>query len=167
MTTANPAGHPAGTLTHAPILIWVAGRCFPNPGAGSFAWIARDPYGTEAEGSRPSLTQTTNSRTVIAAALNALQALPGPSTATVHTDSEYLQLGAERRAADWQAFGWRNKEGKPVPNSDLWERLMAAAAPHTITWVWVGKRSGDPMMARVGALANKARANRAQLTAQG
>lgn len=172
MTNNDLAGSPAGTPTHAqfasgaaPVLISIAGRCRPNPGPGSYAWIARHPDGAEVEGSGPSLTQTTSIRMAMAAAITALEKLQEPSTAIVQTDSEYLQINMERRVVDWQASGWRTKKGQPVANKDLWERLLAAAAPHEITWVWIGKDADNATSARVGSLADKALANRARLAA--
>ncbi len=79
--------------------------------------------------------QTTNNRMELTAALEGLRALTRPTALTIHPDSSYLEeaftkgwLGA------WQRNGWKTGAKKPVKNQDLWERLLAAAAPHTITW---------------------------------
>ena len=43
---------------------------------------------------------------------------------------------------------------------DLWRRLLDAAKPHQIDWLWVRGHSGDPMNDRVDALATAARIDR-------
>ena len=45
---------------------------------------------------------------------------------------------------------------EPVKNVDLWKRLLAAAAPHTISWFWVKGHSGMPQNERCDALATAA-----------
>lgn len=40
---------------------------------------------------------------------------------------------------------------------DLWQRLLAAAAPHAIEWRWVRGHAGDAMNERADRLASAAR----------
>src|SRR5205807_7095983 len=47
----------------------------------------------------------------------------------------------------------KTADNKPVMNRDLWERLVAAAAPHDVEWVWVRGHSGHVENERVDALA--------------
>jgi ribonuclease HI len=52
---------------------------------------------------------------------------------------------------------WRNAAGDPVANLDLWQRVLAAAAPHEIEWTWVRGHAGDAMNERADRLATEAR----------
>jgi len=52
---------------------------------------------------------------------------------------------------------WRNAAGDPVANMDLWRRILAAAVPHKIEWLWVRGHSGHPENERCDALATFAR----------
>ena len=57
------------------------------------------------------------------------------------TDSQYVKQnrdGCRALASQWL----RTADRKPVKNQDLWERLVAAAAPHRIAWHWTRGHSG-------------------------
>ena len=59
------------------------------------------------------------------------------------SDSEYLIKGMSEWVKDWQARGWKRKAG-PVENLELWQKLVQAAAGHTVTWRWVRGHTGHP-----------------------
>jgi ribonuclease HI len=135
--------------------IWTDGGCKPNPGPGGWAAILvfkgteRELSGGEAD--------TTNNRMELTAAAEALAALTRPCEVVVHTDSEYLKNGNTRWHTGWVRKNWRNASGDPVKNMDLWKRILDAAKPHTIEWVWVRGHSGDRMNERADVLATAAR----------
>jgi ribonuclease HI len=134
---------------------WTDGGCKPNPGPGGWAAILR--YGTaekELSGADPA---TTNNRMELTAACAALEALTRPCKVVVHTDSEYVRNGITRWHAGWVRRNWRNAAGDPVANMDLWQRLLAAAAPHAVEWRWVRGHAGDAMNERADVLATLAR----------
>ena len=139
----------------APVEIWTDGGCKPNPGPGGWAAVLRF-RGVERElcGAEPA---TTNNRMELTAAAAALEALKRPAVVIVHTDSEYVKNGITRWHTGWVRKNWRSAAGDPVKNYDLWQRLLAAAAPHSITWLWVRGHSGDAMNDRVDRLATQAR----------
>jgi ribonuclease HI len=100
---------------------------------------------------------TTNNRMELTAAIRALEALKKPGTsARVYTDSQYVIKGIEEWVGGWKARGWKTADKKPVKNQDLWERLDALAAQHSLEWHWVKGHSGIPGNERVDALANRA-----------
>jgi ribonuclease HI len=108
----------------------------------------------ELSGAEP---MTTNNRMELTAAIRALEALKKPGTsARVYTDSQYVIKGIEEWVGGWKARGWRTADKKPVKNQDLWERLDALAAQHSLEWHWVKGHSGIPGNERVDALANRA-----------
>ncbi len=98
-------------------------------------------------------TLTTNNRMELMAAIAALEALTGPCTITLYTDSRYVQQGICDWMPNWVRRKWKTAGGGAVKNQDLWERLHAATLPHRIDWRWVKGHSGDPDNERVDGLA--------------
>jgi ribonuclease HI len=103
---------------------------------------------------------TTNNRMELTAAAAALETLKRPCRVVLHTDSEYVRNGITRWHTGWVRKNWRNAAGDPVANMDLWQRLLAAAKPHTIEWRWVRGHAGDVMNERADVLATRARQER-------
>ncbi|RZA19110.1 MAG: ribonuclease HI [Lysobacteraceae bacterium] len=127
------------------------GACLGNPGPGGWAallrWrgIEREVAGGEAD--------TTNNRMELMAAISALETLKEDCDAILHTDSQYVRRGITEWMPNWVRRGWKTAGGDPVKNRDLWERLHAAAAKHSVEWRWVKGHSGDPDNERVDQLA--------------
>lgn len=123
------------------------GACLGNPGPGGWAALLRT------RGKERLLTggtaATTNNRMELMAAISALEALTRPCRVTVTTDSQYVMQGIQQWVPRWQARGWRTADNKPVKNQDLWERLVAAGAVHTVEWRWVRGHCGHAENERV------------------
>ena len=128
------------------------GACKGNPGPGGWGALLRSK-GQERElwGGE---TLTTNNRMELTAAIEALKALTKPCAVTLSTDSVYLRDGITKWVHGWQRNGWRTADKKPVKNADLWQALLAAAAPHTIDWQWVKAHNDHPENERADMLAN-------------
>jgi ribonuclease HI len=88
------------------------------------------------------------------AAIRGLQALRRPSTVDIYTDSSYLREGITRWVHAWKQNGWKTADKKPVKNDDLWQELLAAAAPHHVGWHWVRGHAGHPGNERADRLAS-------------
>jgi ribonuclease HI len=135
--------------------IWTDGGCKPNPGPGGWAAILRTSrHERELSGGA---SQTTNNRMELTAAAEALEALTRACRVRLHTDSEYLRNGITRWHTGWVRRNWRNAAGDPVANMDLWRRILDAARPHDIEWLWVRGHAGDVMNERADVLATRAR----------
>ena len=134
--------------------IWTDGGCKGNPGPGGWAAIlvAR---GTEKELSGGEAT-TTNNRMELTAAIAALEALTRSCSVALHTDSQYVRDGITQWLGNWKRRNWRTADKKPVKNVDLWQRLDAASARHTVDWRWVRGHAGDEMNERADKLATAA-----------
>jgi ribonuclease HI len=144
-------------------VIYTDGACSRNPGPGGWGVVLR--YGTvvkELHGSDP---LTTNNRMELTAAIQALEALTRPVTVTLYTDSRYVLDGITKWLPGWQRNGWRTSGRQPVKNVDLWQRLVAAMAPHEVTWRWVKGHNGDPGNERADELARLGIAETASLGA--
>nr|WP_286193496.1 ribonuclease HI [Boseongicola sp. H5] len=132
------------------------GACSGNPGPGGWGalLIARDGARIlktrELKGGE---ADTTNNRMELLAAIHALEALDRPSTLTVITDSAYVKGGITAWLHSWKRNNWRTATKKPVKNEDLWRRLDAANARHSVTWEWVKGHAGHPENERADALA--------------
>jgi ribonuclease HI len=93
----------------------------------------------------------------VTAVIRALEALPGP--VHVMSDSTYVvNCFRQRWWEGWLRRGWRNSQGKPVANRDLWEVLLALVleGDRPITFEWVKGHSGDAMNDLVDLMAVEA-----------
>jgi ribonuclease HI len=140
----------------SPYEIWADGACSGNPGPGGWGAVLRAPTGRLLDLSGAA-HDTTNNQMELTAAFAALERLSKPSCVTLYTDSEYVQKGMTEWMPGWLKRRWKNAQGKPVANRELWERLQAAESRHAVTWVWVRGHAGDAMNERADQLAGAAR----------
>jgi len=130
-------------LASALTTVYTDGSCLGNPGPGGWAWAVPDgPYESGAD------PQTTNQRMEVTAVVRALSALlPGARGGLlVRSDSAYVvNCFLQRWWAGWQRRNWRNSQGKPVANRDLWEQLLPLALDPNVSvrFEWVKGHSGD------------------------
>lgn len=131
--------------------IYTDGACSGNPGPGGWGVLLRNG-GTETElcGGEPA---TTNNRMELLAVIEALRSFTQPVQARVYTDSQYVQKGISEWIHSWKRRGWKTAGKEPVKNEDLWRRLDALAATHTVEWRWVRGHNGHPENERADALA--------------
>lgn len=133
------------------IEIYTDGACSGNPGPGGWGVLLRiHENETELCGGEAA---TTNNRMELLAVIEALQSLTEPMEALIYTDSQYVQKGISEWIHSWKRRGWKTTSNQPVKNEDLWRRLDALAASHTIEWRWVKGHAGHPDNERVDALA--------------
>ncbi len=101
--------------------------------------------------------KTTNNRMELMAVIAGLEALNRPCDVEIHSDSQYVIKAFNDHWIDgWIKRGWKKADKKPVLNDDLWKRLLEAAKPHNITWIWVKGHNGHPENERCDALATSA-----------
>jgi len=138
----------------AAVDIFTDGPCRGNPGPGGWGAILRW-RGVEKElsGSEP---DTTNNRMEMMAAICGLEALKRRCRVRLYSDSQYLRDGITKWIDGWKRRGWRTAENRPVKNSDLWQRLEAAAAAHEVCWIWVRGHAGHRENERADVLARAA-----------
>jgi ribonuclease HI len=96
---------------------------------------------------------TTNNRMELMAAISALETLARPSGITIVTDSAYVKNGITEWMTAWKRKNWRTASGPAVKNLDLWQRLDAAQARHSVTWQWIKGHAGHAENERADALA--------------
>jgi len=140
------------------VIIATDGACKGNPGPGGWGALIRMGEGETLREKELSghEVNSTNNRMELMAAIKALEALTKPCRVTLTTDSVYVRDGITKWIHGWQRNGWRTADRKPVKNVELWQALLAAAAPHDVDWKWVRGHNGDPDNERVDKLASDA-----------
>ncbi len=101
---------------------------------------------------------TTNNRMALQSVIEAFAALSAKGRhcrVRFTTDSRYLVDGMTRWVHDWARRGWRRKHGE-IENLELWQRAMAAAAPHRVEWRWVRGHAGHAQNEYANHLATRA-----------
>lgn len=140
----------------AELFAYTDGACSGNPGPGGWGVLLRAIDGAtvkkerELSGGEP---ETTNNQMELMAAIMALETLERASTITVVTDSAYVKNGVTGWIHGWKRNGWRTSSKKPVKNVELWQRLDAAQARHSVTWEWVKGHAGHPENEKADELA--------------
>jgi ribonuclease HI len=81
----------------------------------------------------------------IQAALEALRSIDDREIEIISDSTYVVKCFQDRWWTGWQRRGWKNSQGKPVANRELWEPLfdLALDEARTITWTWVKGHSGD------------------------
>ncbi len=101
--------------------------------------------------------KTTNNRMELMAVIAGLEALIKPCDVTVYSDSQYVVNAFEKKWIDgWIKKGWKRGKNEEVKNVDLWKRLLEAAKPHRVKFVWVKGHAGHPENERCDELATAA-----------
>ncbi len=135
------------------VTIYTDGACKGNPGPGGWgAWLACRGREKELFGGEK---LTTNNRMELMAVIEALNALKRPCHVNLHVDSQYVKNGITSWIHNWKRKSWKNAEGKPVKNVDLWQALDAAVARHQVDWHWVKGHVGVEGNERADMLANR------------
>jgi ribonuclease HI len=133
------------------VTIFTDGGCKGNPGPGGYGVVMI--YGPKRREISGGFRRTTNNRMELMAAIVGLETLRHRCAVTIHTDSQYMSNGIERRwAIKWRRDHWL-RDGKPVPNADLWARLLDLCDAHEVTFQWVRGHAGNPENERCDQLA--------------
>ena len=143
------------------VTIFTDGAARGNPdGPGGYGTILQyvDPAGTlyEREFSA-GYKKTTNNRMELMAAIIGLEALRKPCRVDLYSDSKYLTDAFNQKWIDsWQKKNWKTSSGSAVKNRELWERLLRAMEPHSVSFHWVKGHDGHPENERCDQLATSA-----------
>ena len=134
------------------VTLYTDGACSGNPGPGGWGAIL-EYMGHEKELSGGE-ENTTNNRMELTAVIEGLSKLKEPCIVELYSDSKYVIDGLQKGwAAGWKRKGWKKSDGSPALNPELWDRLLTAIAPHTITYNWVKGHAGHPFNERCDVLA--------------
>ena len=151
------------------VTLYSDGASRGNPGPGGYGTILQytDRAGVlhEKEISE-GFRETTNNRMELMGVIAGLEALLKPCSVDVWSDSQYVIKAFNDHWIDsWIKKNWKKSDGKPVLNIDLWQRLLSAAEPHSISWHWVKGHAGHKENERCDELATNAADNLLPYTA--
>ena len=130
-------------MTYDPhaLTIHVDGSAYNNPGgSGGIAGVVDYPESSRRESEvifEMGYEDTTNSRMELRACIQALKwarnytASALPPRILILTDSSYVSQH-QKNAPRWKKMKWRNKNGRPVENSDLWKELLRIKSKLTV-----------------------------------
>jgi ribonuclease HI len=123
--------------------IYTDGACSGNPGPGGWGVVIYFVDGSVHE-LGGAVAQTTNNRMEMQAAIAALEFLKaaGQADVNLYTDSEYVKKGITEWIGGWKRKGWKNSQGKPVLNQDLWQILDQLNSPQ-VKWQYVRGHAGN------------------------
>ena len=138
------------------VKIYTDGSCRPNPGPGGWGAVIIPEKGKKKELSGK-VADTTNNRMELQAALEALKALPVPSSVEIYTDSMYLKNGITSWMDRWRKNNWLTSSKGEVKNRDLWTSLDHQINRHQLQWFWVKGHADNTYNERADELAAKAR----------
>jgi len=80
----------------------------------------------------------------------------------IYTDSQYVASNYKTAMFQWAGSRWRNREGRPVANADLWKdliKLMKKCYPLRVNINWVKGHSRDQHNRAVDKIAKKSAKN--------
>lgn len=124
------------------VTIYTDGSCLRNPGRGGWGVVLMC-NGVEKRLSGAE-NNSTNNRMEMTAVIKALEALKVPCEVNLHSDSNYvINAFNQNWINDWIKKGWKNSQNKPVPNKDLWERLIELTKIHKVHFIKVKGHSDD------------------------
>jgi ribonuclease HI len=129
------------------------GACRGNPGPGGWAWASgADHYASGAD------AHTTNQRMEVIAVIEALRENAEDPIEIVSDSNYVVKCFNDQWYLGWRRRNWKNSQGQPVANRDLWEALFALTieTERTINFRWVKGHSGDRMNDFVDQLATTA-----------
>ena len=134
--------------------ICVKASCLGAKGPGGWAAILR--MGEHVKSISGGQAETTANAMLIRGAAEGLRALDRPCHVIIYSDAEYLIKGANQWIRGWQARNWRTRDGKAVANQAEWKALLAAAAPHQVSWLSARGDSAPDDLAQAETLAAEA-----------
>lgn len=135
------------------VIIYTDGSCLGNPGPGGWAAILRLANTEHRREIAGGYRLTTNNRMEITATLEALAALTEACEVELHSDSQYLCNAVKKGwLKNWEQANWQ-RCGKPIPNADLWQQLIACMSPHRISFFWLRGHAGHAENERCDELA--------------
>ena len=140
------------TTSQPQVKIYTDGGCKPNPGPGGYGVVLAHPK-KRAETSG-GFRKTTNNRMEIFAIIAGLEMLRQPCQVTLFSDSQYVVKSMTNGwVKSWKRKLWWRSKTDPVPNADLWERLLVLCETHQVEFRWVKGHAGHSENERCDQLA--------------
>lgn len=127
-------------------VLYTDGACSPNPGFGGWAYIILKQGVQGKVYESGGVTNTTNNRMELLAAVEGLKSLTEPHAVEIRTDSQYLSKAfTDKWLENWQKNGWKTAAGDAVKNDDLWKELIKLTRFHRVKWAWLKGHGKDEL----------------------
>ncbi len=124
------------------VALYTDGACSGNPGPGGWACIMS--YGGVEKILSGGEKETTNNRMELLAVINGIENIKEGTKIQVYSDSAYVvNAFLQDWIGKWLKQHWRNSDGKPVANMELWKRLLKAIEGRNVTFNKVKGHSDD------------------------
>jgi ribonuclease HI len=83
----------------------------------------------------------------VLAVIEALTSTPEGDVEIVSDSTYVVKCFQDAWHVGWLRRGWKNSQGQPVANRDLWETLIPLVLDggRRVSFTWVKGHSGDPM----------------------
>lgn len=133
--------------------LYVRSSCIGNPGPGGWGVVME--HADDIEQMSGNVVKTTNNRMEVLAAVEAVSLPPAGSAMQIFTTSDYLFQGATKWIHGWRKRGWKKRDGTPIANGDLWQRLDGVMKAANVRWV-NAKGETHPSLDVAGKLASEA-----------
>ena len=145
-------------------IFYTDGACSGNPGVGGWAYVELVPCdcGYKTHIVSGSKEPTTNNEMELTAAYMALVRAykNGCKSVRIFSDSAYVCNAISKGwLLNWFKNGWETKEGTPVKNKHIWEKMykLVYGKQIIITMVQVKGHGGDPLNELADVAAVKAK----------
>jgi len=136
--------------------VYSDGGCAPhNPGPAAWAAVIESPDGQTIE-RHQFIGHATNQIAELTGALEGLKVVPAGAKVLLVSDSQYVVKGLTEWRRGWERRAWRNVQGDPVANAELWRALFAVTDARHVTAKWVRGHAGHPQNERADQLATLA-----------
>lgn len=113
------------------VFLYTDGACSGNPGPGG--WGAVLIYKEHEKRISGAELDTTNNRMELKAIIEGLKSLKEPCEVDIFSDSNYAVKGFNSGwVYEWEETKFKKRDGTPVPNADLWKRLLALTRIHVV-----------------------------------
>lgn len=133
-------------------ILYTDGACSGNPGAGGYAAILS--FGGEEAVVSGGEKDTTNNRMELMAVIRGLEAVKPGEKVKVFSDSAYVINAFNQGWIEgWKKRNWRNSEGDPVANKELWFRLLDLTQKLDVEFVKVKGHADNEFNNRCDAIA--------------
>lgn len=139
------------------VTIYTDGAAKGNPGPGGYGAVLISEKPSAQKELSGGENPTTNNRMELMGVICALEALTRPCAIDLYSDSSYVINAFNKGWLEkWKRNGWRKSVKEPLKNVELWQRLDAAAQPHTVNWHWVKGHAGNTYNELADSLASNA-----------
>ncbi|MDE5721237.1 MAG: ribonuclease HI [Clostridia bacterium] len=118
------------------VTLYTDGACSGNPGVGG--WGAVLMFNGHEKRISGAENATTNNRMEVKAVIEGLNCLKEACEVDVYSDSAYTVNAFDKGwIHDWERFGWKKSDNKPVLNADLWKELLLLSQKHKLNFIKV------------------------------